>query len=306
MKTRKKILILGVNGFIGHHLSNRILADTDWDVYGMDMARHRLGDLVQHRRMHFFEGDITINREWIEYHVRKCDVILPLVAMLAWQRVDTRTTLGLSFPGHGPRGAGTLVGAGLIGAGLFFLSAALLLAFGGGDGSPAVRDLSRRLLDLLGTTPWWISGALMVLLPAVAEELLYRGWVLAAFAGVSPSRGRAVAAVVAQAVVFALAHLLPERMPATCALGLATGALRVLTGGILPSIVLHAVHNAVPLVLVAMAGGPGGEQLAEIATGGATRLPPAVIAAAALAVVVGAGMVGFAARHRNQGRSPVR
>jgi nucleoside-diphosphate-sugar epimerase len=77
----KKILILGVNGFIGHHLTQRILSDTDWDVYGMDMSEHRLGDLVQHRRMHFFEGDITINREWIEYHVRKCDVILPLVAI---------------------------------------------------------------------------------------------------------------------------------------------------------------------------------------------------------------------------------
>ena len=235
-------------------------------------------------------------------------VILPLVVMLAWQRVDTRTTLGLSFPARGPRGAVTLVGAGLIGAGLFFLSAALLLALGGGDGSPAVRDLTRRLLDLLGNTPWWLSAVLMVLLPAVAEETLYRGWVLAAFAGVSPSRGRAVAAVAAQAVLFALAHLLPERMPATFALGLVTGALRVLTGSILPSIVLHAVHNAVPLVLVAMAGGPGGEQLAEIATGGATRLPPAVVATAALAVVVGAGLVGSAAmaRERRNGSAPGR
>ncbi len=27
------------------------------------------------------EGDITINQEWIEYHVKKCDVVLPLVAI---------------------------------------------------------------------------------------------------------------------------------------------------------------------------------------------------------------------------------
>ena len=77
----KRVLILGVNGFIGHHLSNRILADTDWDVYGMDMGSDRIGDLMANRRFHFFEGDITINKEWIEYHVRKCDVILPLVAI---------------------------------------------------------------------------------------------------------------------------------------------------------------------------------------------------------------------------------
>ena len=77
----KKVLILGVNGFIGHHLSNRIIATTNWEVYGMDMASDRISDLMAEPRFHFFEGDITINREWIQYHVKKCDVILPLVAI---------------------------------------------------------------------------------------------------------------------------------------------------------------------------------------------------------------------------------
>ena len=77
----KNVLILGVNGFIGHHLSTRILATTDWNVYGMDMDSERIGPLLQNPRLKFFEGDITINREWIEYHVKKCDVVLPLVAI---------------------------------------------------------------------------------------------------------------------------------------------------------------------------------------------------------------------------------
>jgi nucleoside-diphosphate-sugar epimerase len=77
----KKILILGVNGFIGHHLSSRIIRTTDWEVYGMDMQADRVADLLDHKRFHFFEGDITINKEWIEYNIRKCDVILPLVAI---------------------------------------------------------------------------------------------------------------------------------------------------------------------------------------------------------------------------------
>ena len=76
-----KVLILGVNGFIGHHLTQRILADTDWDVYGMDIESLRITDLLDNKRFHFFEGDITINREWIEYHIRKCDTVLPLVAI---------------------------------------------------------------------------------------------------------------------------------------------------------------------------------------------------------------------------------
>jgi len=77
----KKLLILGVNGFIGHHLSEAILRETDWDVYGMDLESDRVAQLLTHPRFHFFEGDITINREWVEYHIRKCDVLLPLVAI---------------------------------------------------------------------------------------------------------------------------------------------------------------------------------------------------------------------------------
>ena len=77
----KKILILGVNGFIGHHLSKRIVETTDWEVYGMDMQSERVSDLLGHERFHFFEGDITINKEWIAYHIKKCDTVLPLVAI---------------------------------------------------------------------------------------------------------------------------------------------------------------------------------------------------------------------------------
>ena len=76
-----KILILGVNGFIGHHLTQRILDETDWTVFGMDLSDDRLGKNTQNPRFHFIEGDIAINREWNEYHLKKCDVVLPLVAI---------------------------------------------------------------------------------------------------------------------------------------------------------------------------------------------------------------------------------
>ena len=75
------VLILGVNGFIGHHLTTKILDETDWSVYGMDLSDDRLGKVLANSRFHFIEGDIAINREWIEYHVKKCDVVIPLVAI---------------------------------------------------------------------------------------------------------------------------------------------------------------------------------------------------------------------------------
>ncbi|MFA5072444.1 MAG: bifunctional UDP-4-keto-pentose/UDP-xylose synthase [Nitrospirota bacterium] len=76
-----KVLILGVNGFIGNSLTEYILKNKDWEVYGMDMTCDKLDQCLGHERFHFFEGDITINKEWIEYHIRKCDVVIPLVAI---------------------------------------------------------------------------------------------------------------------------------------------------------------------------------------------------------------------------------
>ena len=75
------VLILGVNGFIGNALTRRILATTDWEVHGMDLSANKLEHSLQHERFHFLEGDITVNKEWIEYHVKTSDVVLPLVAI---------------------------------------------------------------------------------------------------------------------------------------------------------------------------------------------------------------------------------
>jgi len=76
-----RVLILGANGFIGSSLTHAILKRKDWEVYGMDVGDHKLGDCLGNPRFKFVEGDITISREWIEYHVKKCDAVLPLVAI---------------------------------------------------------------------------------------------------------------------------------------------------------------------------------------------------------------------------------
>jgi nucleoside-diphosphate-sugar epimerase len=76
-----RVLILGANGFIGHSLTHRILETTDWEVCGMDLADDRLRDQASNPRWRFTEGDIAICREWVEYHDKRCDVVLPLAAV---------------------------------------------------------------------------------------------------------------------------------------------------------------------------------------------------------------------------------
>ncbi len=76
-----RVLILGVNGFIGNALTRRILTTTDWEVFGLDVGSERIEEFLAEKRFRFLEGDIAINKEWIEYHVKKADVVLPLVAI---------------------------------------------------------------------------------------------------------------------------------------------------------------------------------------------------------------------------------
>jgi len=76
-----RVLILGVNGFIGNALTERLLASGRYEVHGMDLNDDAIKRFRGEADFHFHEGDIAIHREWIEYHVKKCDVILPLIAI---------------------------------------------------------------------------------------------------------------------------------------------------------------------------------------------------------------------------------
>jgi len=78
---KKSVLILGVNGFIGSWISERLLQSGDYEVYGLDLRSNYITHLLDRPGFNFREGDISIHREWIEYHIRKCDIVLPLVAI---------------------------------------------------------------------------------------------------------------------------------------------------------------------------------------------------------------------------------
>ncbi len=78
---KKSVLILGVDGFIGNALSERLLESGRYEVHGMDLRSDYIQRLLKNPQFHFDEGDISIHREWIEYHIRKCDMVIPLVAI---------------------------------------------------------------------------------------------------------------------------------------------------------------------------------------------------------------------------------
>ena len=79
------ILILGANGFIGNALVEKLCKNSKYDIYAMDLSSNNLDKFIEYSNFTFVEGDININSEWIEYHVKKCDIIIPLV----WKKMKS-------------------------------------------------------------------------------------------------------------------------------------------------------------------------------------------------------------------------
>ena len=227
-------------------------------------------------------------------------VLGPLIALACWQRVDARRTFALRWPGGTPATTALAVGAAaLVGGGLFVTGAAVALAVRDGAVSEEAAMLARRLVDVIRGGPAWSAVLLLAVMPAVCEELLFRGWMLAGFAGPDPSRRRGLTAVVVQAAAFAAFHLLPERMPQTFALGLLAGWMTLATRSLLPAVVAHAVHNATPVVLVALASA---DEIEAVASGGSSALPIWIVAAGVGCLV--AGVVTLACGWHGRWREP--
>ncbi len=219
--------------------------------------------------------------------LQQAAVMLPLVVAATWQRVDRRATFGGRLP-VGRQPWVPLLGGLLMGAGLFLVGAAITLAIRGTHLSLAARDLAERIISLFLSQPIGLVWLLVAVLPAVCEELFFRGWLLSALAGDRPGRGRLLAAILLQAAVFAGFHLLPERMPQTFILGLALGWMTRLTGSLLPAVLAHLAHNGTPLVLVSLVAG---REARRLAAGDTSTLPWELVAGGIASILIGGWLI---------------
>ena len=109
---------------------------------------------------------------------------------------------------------------------------------------PSPPDNASDALDSFGDRLVPAIIAVAIFVPA-AEELFFRGFVLPALR----TRFGVVASVGASAMLFAVFHVDPGLYFPTFVLGVALGAIRVWTGSLWPSIMVHMAQNALALGL---------------------------------------------------------
>jgi membrane protease YdiL (CAAX protease family) len=208
-------------------------------------------------------------------------IAAPAVGLAALRSKAPARALGLRLPR-----ARALVGAALVGISFWYLNLALIVpineALAGDDASV------RRLAEMLAepALPLWATLVVLALLPAICEELLFRGALARAF---WPALGLA-GAIGAQAALFSLFHLSPARLLPTLCFGIVLGAVALWAGSTLASGLTHALNNGVAITLASTA--PGARVLHELETHSV-----ATIALAAAATAGGLWLV-LAARER--------
>ncbi|MEM1071099.1 MAG: ABC transporter permease subunit/CPBP intramembrane protease, partial [Planctomycetota bacterium] len=94
--------------------------------------------------------------------------------------------------------------------------------------------------DQISSAPWLTVLFLMALVPAICEELAFRGFI---FGGLVRERGR-LRAVVITALLFGVSHGVLQQSIAATIMGLLLGWIALRTGSVLPGILIHFTNNA--------------------------------------------------------------
>jgi sodium transport system permease protein len=99
---------------------------------------------------------------------------------------------------------------------------------------------------LLESAPYvWLPFLLMAVLPALCEEIAFRGFILSGLRRI----GNKWWAISLSAVFFGMAHTVVQQSIAAAALGLVIGFLAVQSGSLIPGILFHAIYNGLMLAL---------------------------------------------------------
>ncbi len=116
-------------------------------------------------------------------------------------------------------------------------------------GSIQVGSETQRLLEsvsaMISAQPLWAILLILALLPAVCEELTYRGFI---FGGLLRNGG-ALRAVLMSSLFFGLAHSFLQQSIAATIMGVLLGVIAWRTGSVLCTMLIHVINNSMSVSL---------------------------------------------------------
>ena len=99
------------------------------------------------------------------------------------------------------------------------------------------------LQEMLAGGSFWQIVLIMAVLPAVCEELAFRGFILSGFRHL----GHKWRAIAYSALFFGISHALLQQSLIACLVGVVIGILAVQSGSIWPCMVFHVTHNTLAM-----------------------------------------------------------
>jgi sodium transport system permease protein len=99
--------------------------------------------------------------------------------------------------------------------------------------------------DQISAAPWGTILFMMAIVPAICEELAFRGFI---FAGLARNQGR-WRAVLVTAVMFGISHGILQQSISASIMGVLLGWIAMRTGSVLPGMIVHFTSNALSVSL---------------------------------------------------------
>jgi len=112
-----------------------------------------------------------------------------------------------------------------------------------------------QLQQMIDAAPLWQVLVVVALVPAVCEELAFRGFILSGFRQL----GSTWRPVTYAALFFAMAHPVFHQQIVAFVVGLVIGYLAFTTRSIWPAVLFHLVHNSLTLIVGRLLAGPAGD-----------------------------------------------
>lgn len=111
---------------------------------------------------------------------------------------------------------------------------------------PVNEQVAEQLHELLaGELPLGLLVVVVAVVPAICEELAFRGFILSGLRHL----GHRWRAIILTSIFFGVTHPIFQQSLVACIVGVLLGFIAVQTGSILPCIAFHMVHNTLGVLL---------------------------------------------------------